>query len=202
MNMKLCPNSHYYDSLQYSECPHCKAANANANAAPGATPIGATVPIMNNNADIGATVPVFNQPAAAPASDIGATMPIMREKHGTDPVVGWLVCVAGNAREIGKDYRIRTGYNYIGRSPKMDISIESDDTISRENHATVAYAEKAKRFMLAPSQGKAIISVNDEPIMGTVELKAYDTIELSEITKLKFVPFCGESFEWGGKEKS
>jgi hypothetical protein len=171
-------------------------ANNNSGADGNAGAIGATVPIMNNTpaGDVGATVPVFNQPAAA-TPDVGATMPIMQEKHGIDPVVGWLVCIGG--KDVGKDYRIRTGYNYIGRSPKMDIAITGDDTISRENHATVAYAEKAKRFMLAPSQGKAIISVNDEPIMGTVALNPYDTIELSEVTKLKFVPFCGDSFEWG-----
>ena len=43
---------------------------------------------------------------------------------GFTPVVGWLVCTEGPDR--GHDYRIRTGYNHIGRAEHMDICIRGD----------------------------------------------------------------------------
>lgn len=59
------------------------------------------------------------------------------KKVGIDPVVGWLVCIKGPSR--GRDYRIRSGRNGIGRSDAMDVPIAGDDTVSRENHAFLVY---------------------------------------------------------------
>ncbi|MCL2037323.1 MAG: FHA domain-containing protein [Oscillospiraceae bacterium] len=202
MNMKLCPNSHYYDALQHAECPHCKGNAASPDigmtvplqapapaapmAVPVGTPIGATTPV-------GAAVPAFAAQPAVVGPAEGSTMPIMKEKFGTDPVVGWLVCIEG--KDVGKDYRIHTDYNHIGRSPNMDISITGDDTISRENHATIGYDAVEKIFIFGKNQGRGIVRVNGKAVMSDVVLKPYDTIEIGN-SKLKFVPFCGDSFEW------
>lgn len=44
-----------------------------------------------------------------------------------DPVVGWLVCIAGS--EKGKDFRIVSERNFLGRGEGMDIGIEGDMNI-------------------------------------------------------------------------
>ena len=36
---------------------------------------------------------------------------------------------------------------------------------------------------------------NDDEVIGSVELKPYDRIEMGQSTLL-FVPFCGASFSW------
>ena len=38
-----------------------------------------------------------------------------------NPVCGWLVCISGPRQ--GKDYRIKSGKNFIGRADDMDIQI-------------------------------------------------------------------------------
>lgn len=109
------------------------------------------------------------------------------------PAAGWLACTAGPAK--GMDYRIRCGYNYIGRSEHMDICIRGDNTISRERHALIAYDNKERIFFFSPADGKSIVRVNDKMIMGPTEIHAFDTLLVGD-TELLFVPLCGERFNW------
>ena len=114
------------------------------------------------------------------------------------PVVGWLVAVDGPCR--GTDYRIHTGYNYIGRETG-DIRIRGDAAISAEKDANVTYVPQTKRFYIAHELGKNVLLVNDLPVIGGgVELHNYDRITIGN-TKLLFVGLCGEQFSWadGGK---
>ena len=57
-----------------------------------------------------------------------------------DPVVGWLVCLAGPDR--GKDFRLHAEKNFIGRAPNMDVCVAGDETVSRERHAMVIFDPK------------------------------------------------------------
>ncbi len=112
---------------------------------------------------------------------------------GFMPVVGWLVCVEGSAR--GTDYRIRTGYNYIGRGEHMDICVKGDDTISRERHALIAYDQEERIFFFGPVDGKSIVRLNGKMVMNPQEIKLHDILTIGS-TKLLFVPLCGEGFDW------
>jgi len=123
----------------------------------------------------------------------GATVGVFRARIGIEPVVGWLVCVQGPDR--GRDYRIRSQRNFIGRDARMDISISSDDQISRENHAAITYDPRGNNFRLAPGDAHGMTYLNNGVVDVPVVLRAYDVIELGA-TKLIFVPFCGEAFEW------
>ncbi len=147
--------------------------------------------------EIGATVPVNNYggPVAGPATPFGVpTMPggNLASAGQVEPVVGWLVCVDGPIR--GVDFRIHSGYNYIGRE-EGDIHIHGDSQISRQKHAVVSYYAKRRSFHIGPADGRNIIELNDEPVFSPVEMKAYDVITVGS-TKLVFVPFCGPSFDW------
>lgn len=119
-------------------------------------------------------------------------------KEDMDPVVGWLVCVEGKDR--GRDYRIHTERNFIGRSAAMDIAIAGDEAISRENHAVVSYNPKNHGFRLAPGDSRGMVYLNDEEVLSATVLAAYDLIEL-DASKLMFIPFCGECFTWPVDEK-
>lgn len=193
MEMRKCPNGHYYDTSVHQSCPYCESAGNN---------VGATVPMQAPGQDsktmpLGyqASTPV-NTEASKPIDDDedGRTVAIIRSELGIDPVVGWLVCEDG--KEKGRDYRIHTDNNFIGRGEKMDICIRGDETISRENHAIVSYDSQEKIFYFSPGDGRSIVRLNDKAIFQTMELKAYDRVTIGK-TKLLFVPLCGPDFEWG-----
>ena len=64
---------------------------------------------------------------------------------------GWLVAVEGPCR--GTDYRIHTGYNYIGREAG-DICIRGDSTISAQRDANVTYVPQTREFYIAHELAK------------------------------------------------
>ena len=109
------------------------------------------------------------------------------------PVVGWLVCTEGPDK--GRDFRLRTGRNYLGRSPMMEVCIPADMAISRERHATVLYDAKRFAFWAAPGQGTGQLFLNGEAVEAPKPMKAEDVLELGQ-TKLVLIPFCGENRSW------
>ncbi|EKQ51000.1 MULTISPECIES: FHA domain-containing protein [unclassified Clostridium] len=115
-----------------------------------------------------------------------------------DPVCGWLVCIQGT--RVGKDYKIKSGKNFIGRADDMDVQIIGDNDIATRNHAIIVYDPKKKNNVLLPGDSSGIAYLNGEPAYMPSELSAYDVIELGK-SKFLFVPFCGEHFEWQDNEK-
>ena len=207
VNMAIieCGHGHLYDSEQYNSCPYCNGGGNVINFATGADEgIGKTAPVGGgfgpadsgrlNREDVGATV--------APASyarkqeEENKTVGVFVKSMDVDPVVGWLVCIEGPSK--GKDFKIYGKNNTIGRSEKMDICIKGDQTISRENHARLAYDEKHNNFHLIPAESTNNIYLNDEPVYIPTMLSAYDCIEFGD-TKLLFVPFCSDKFMWKDK---
>jgi len=151
-----------------------------------------------------------NRPASAPiaapaepAAATGALSQAGRPKAGTpvsadhtiaDPVVGWLAIVEGPGR--GASLNIGYGNNRIGRAPTENVSLDfGDEEISRENHATITFDGRHRRFYILPGQGRNLVYVNDQPVMSPLELAGGEDILLGQ-TKLRFVPFCGKSFDW------
>lgn len=165
--------------------------------------IGRTVPGMENggfpnrgDADRNTFRAVQNYDSVTETADDTTGEPIPdanRTALRILPVTGWLVCTEGPAR--GMDYRIRSGYNYIGRSEYMDVCIRGDNKISRERHALVAYDHEERIFFFGPADGKSIVRVNNKMVMGPTEIHAYDTLTVGA-TKLMFIPLCGERFNW------
>ena len=125
------------------------------------------------------------------------TVGVVHKQLGIDPVVGWLVCIDGPQR--GRDYRIHSERNLIGRSPDMDICIAGDETISRRSHAIISFEPKRGTFRLSAGDGRGLVYLNDEPVESPAKLMPYGVIELGQ-TKLMFIPFCGEQFNWTQQE--
>lgn len=114
-------------------------------------------------------------------------------RESIKPVCGWLVCIEG-ARQ-GRDYKIITGKNFIGRADDMDIQILGDNEISRRNHAVIVFDPKKKETVLLPGESNGIVYLSDSALYSPAVLKAYDIIELGS-SKFLFMPFCGEHFMW------
>lgn len=121
------------------------------------------------------------------------TVVMFQRDHNYDPVVGWIVCIDGPDK--GKDHRIMARINTIGRSEKMDICLSRDTTVTKENHARIAYDPKNNVYLIVPDKNINNIYVNGQPIFSATRLEAYDTVELGA-GKYLFLPLCGDRFEW------
>lgn len=220
MEIKRCENGHFYDSDTYTSCPKCSGGGNETQGYAGGTSetqgytagmdsTGATVPIsggfsgnigdgsetMGMTGGNGFDIPGYDATIGRPNPyEDSHTQPINPGgPTGFTPVTGWLVCIDGPAR--GTDYRIRAGYNFIGRSEHMDVCIRGDNSISREKHATIAYDNKSKTFFVSPSDGKNIIYLNDQLVMMPQVINSHDKLTIGT-TVLMFVPLCGKEFDW------
>ena len=210
MEMRKCPNGHYYDASVHADCPYCANAAGGSvtmplvdggfgGGAPAGGGFGGNSPTMPLNVppagpgDVGKTMALGQAINEAEDKDEGRTVALIKEEKGIDPVVGWLVCVDG--REKGRDYRIHADNNYIGRSDRMDVCVRGDETISRDNHAIISYDMVDNKYYFSPGDGRAIARLNDKAIFQTQELKKGDRITIGR-TVFLFVPLCDEGFMW------
>jgi hypothetical protein len=180
-DMERCKEGHFYDPTKHTTCPHCPIAGL---------VVDKTVPVSPKGPG-----PNAQDPRTSPGgpSDEGVTVPHYKAKLGIDPVVGWLVCIQGPDR--GRDFRIKSQQNFIGRDQSMDIMIASDEQISRQKHAVITFDPRANTFWLERGDSKNLAYLNGQPVMTPVALKAYDLIELGQ-SHLRFVPFSTDQFTW------
>lgn len=109
------------------------------------------------------------------------------------PVCGWLVCVEGPRK--GKDYKVASGKNFIGRADDMDIQILGDNGIARRNHCALAYDDKEGKTYLLPGDTNGMVYLNEAVIFQPATVDAFNVIEIGN-SKFVYVPFCGENFSW------
>jgi hypothetical protein len=107
-------------------------------------------------------------------------------------MVGWLVCVTGG--EAGRDYRIQSGTNSIGRSPSNRIAV-NDASVANDQHASIVFDAANATFHLRPGWSRGLVFVNDKLVLNPLVLKSYDKITLGQSTFV-FVPLCGDRFGW------
>lgn len=185
MNMGRCENGHFYDADRFSVCPHCNPT----------TPVddNSTVPLIEEESgdNSGATIGYWDD-LVENTSTVGVTRPVEFSKN---PVVGWLVITSGF--QMGRDFVLKTGQNFIGRSVDMDIMLE-DASVSRDKHAVVVFDPKSNMFLVAPGDAHGLCYINGAVVLQAQQIKAYDIISVGK-TDLTFVPFCGEQFNWESK---
>jgi hypothetical protein len=195
VNMKRCASGHHYDPSKHSSCPYCGVPAIDVTVTKPAGGLGG-IPQGDGDVTIAAGGLSPGEKAGKEREE-GVTVGFYRKTIGIDPVVGWLVCIEGPDR--GRDYRLHSEKNFIGRSEKMDICIRGDDSISRENHAIVSFNPRNASFKLQPGEGRGLVYLNSNDIDVPVILNPYDLMELGQ-TKLMFIPFCGVKFQWESKE--
>ncbi len=110
------------------------------------------------------------------------------------PCVGWLVALGGE--HIGTDFRLKTGKNFIGRSPQMDIALTDDKSVSRERHAIVVYDPKSNMYLVQPGESSSLAYHNNNLLLTPEKLEAYDMVTVGDVNLL-FMPLCSEKFSWG-----
>lgn len=218
MNLVKCNNGHFYDQDRFQSCPHCGGAAGNDNV---------TMPIVRNDGDDDVTValtqpgqvantPIAPEPIGSsslqaavniaaqdvsinPLEDDNKTVGFFSSAIGKEPVAGWLVCTEGE--HFGEDFRLKSGRNFVGRSPAMDVSLQKDTTVSREKHAVVVYEPRGNTFIIQPGDSKELCYLNDKVVLMAQELKANDRLGLGK-SELMFIPCCSPEFNWdkeGGK---
>lgn len=107
---------------------------------------------------------------------------------------GWIVVIDGPGR--GASFALQIGVSQIGRGEEQAIRLDFGDTsISRNNHAAVAYDDEQGKFFLGHGGKSNLVRMNGAPVLSTEEMTSGDEIRIGE-TVLKFVSLCGEDFTW------
>ena len=108
--------------------------------------------------------------------------------------VGWIVVVDGPGR--GASFSLFNGVSQIGRGEDQQIKLAfGDNSISRSNHAAIAYDSEQRTFFLGHGGKANLVRLNDKPVLSTEEINNRDLIRLGETT-LRFVGLCGADFDW------
>ena len=111
-----------------------------------------------------------------------------------DPVVGWLVIVAGNGS--GNFVKIGHGQNSIGRGPDSRARLDyGDNHISRSRHAVITYDALGRMFYVQQGDGKNLTYLDDQPVLAPTVLENGSEITMGQ-TRLRFVALCGPDFSW------
>lgn len=199
-------NKYYNDSV-FDTCPYPPTDGSEAETVDfeytEMTNIEDTTLVTQETSDLGKLASMDNEYTSGLDADLDddpddqVTVAMVKKDSGLDPVCGWFVCTEGEDK--GRDYRIKTERNFIGRGTNMDIMINGDDSISRENHASITFNPRNLKFTIATGEGRGLIYLNGEVIETSSEVSAYDELEIGN-TKLVFIPFVSDSFEWKENE--
>ena len=127
---------------------------------------------------------------------ISCPSPDVIEEQGDslDPVVGWLVVLAGpgrgNARHIGY------GQNSIGRDAGERVRLDfGDASISRRKHCFLIYEGRKREYILRPGDGSNLTYLNGSLVSEPRPIRSGDWIEVGKTT-LRLVTLCGPEFDW------
>ena len=107
---------------------------------------------------------------------------------------GWLVVVAGPGR--GEFVSLQSGVSQIGRDEDQAVQLDfGDTTISRQNHAAIAFDEEEASFFIGHGGKSNLVRLNGKPLLSTELMKNGDQIKIGETT-LRLVTLCGKDFSW------
>jgi hypothetical protein len=138
MAMIRCTHGHFYDAAKHTSCPYC---GVGADAVEGKN-AARSRSCERRRARAGRSGSIGGSGGVGGSR---LTRAVFRDvSSGISPVVGWLVRVGGPDK--GRDFRIHGEKNFIGSSPSMDIALTSDDSVSRDKHASVAYDPRQPAF--------------------------------------------------------
>lgn len=140
----------------------------------------------------------FQPDAAGPKDVFEETAEKAARSEATHFPAGWIVVVAGPGR--GASFTLHNGVSQIGRGEDQAVRLDFGDTsISRNNHAAVAYDDEQGKFFLGHGGKSNLVRLNGRPVLSTEEMSNGDQIRIGETT-LKFIALCGEEFTWKSTE--
>lgn len=206
MKLLRCQAGHYYDADTFASCPHCVEGDLSATIESGSVagrPSPSAVPditVASSGNTAWSHVPVNNDPGVtvpltkSATDDNDSTIGVYTRRDAPiQPVAGWLVCTEGPS--LGRDYRIVSGRNSIGRDASNVISIAEDRSISRTKHVIVTYDPQSNTFFVQPGESTEMCYLNGKVVLDSVRLSIDDVLKLGN-TSLMFIPCCSERFTW------
>lgn len=133
------------------------------------------------------------------ASEFVEDDPFERARNGANQFpVGWLVIISDQGR--GASFVLKDGVSNIGRGDDQTVRLDfGDNSISRSNHASVAYDAEQGSFFVGHGGKTNLVRLNNAPLLSTEQLNSGDCIKVGQ-TVLRFMAFCGESFSWDTTE--
>lgn len=139
-----------------------------------------------------AVVPLFDEGRMDEVGQAGAKANI------TNRPTGWLVVIEGPGR--GATFALMQGVSQIGRGSDQTVALEFGDmTISRQNHAAIAYDGRTHEFHIGHGGKANLVRLNGKPLLSTEPAKDGDTIQIGETTLLLKV-LCTPAFNWSQSE--
>lgn len=178
---------HYFDDEKYGTCPYCGIFEDDDMVTIAVRDMQTVMEKQSSINDDGVTISFSEDIDADDVKTIG----IYSKNRGNDYVVGWMVCVEG--ADVGRDFRLYQGRNFLGRDYSMDICIENDMAISRKNHCAIVYDERSNIFFITPMEN--LVYVENMLLSGVVELVAGQEILIGN-SKFVFIPFCEGERKW------
>ena len=112
--------------------------------------------------------------------------------------VGWVVVVDGPG--YGSSFALAAGLSTVGRGADQTVSLDfGDDSISRDNHASIAYDEEENQVLIGHGGKSNLVRLNGKALVSTEELRNGDQIRIGKTT-LRFVALCGPDFSWSEQD--
>lgn len=133
------------------------------------------------------------------ADSLGLANPFEKEESRASDAfpVGWLVVVAGPG--LGAAFALHDGVSRIGRGDDQTVSLNfGDNSISRENHLSIAFDPEQNAFYIGQSGRSNIVRLNNKPLLSTEQVRSGDQVRVGETT-LRLVALCGDEFSWAAK---
>lgn len=107
---------------------------------------------------------------------------------------GWLIVVDGPGR--GAAFALFAGMASIGRGADQTIPLDFGDmTMSRDNHASIAYDSTDHTFYFGQGGKSNLVRVNGKPVLSTEAVKDGDEFLIGETT-LRLKALCSAEFNW------
>lgn len=216
--VKKCKSGHWYDPNLFNECPHCKKDSEKLKLSLEEDEDDRTVSMMDLTLDSQLNQMAGGTSASGDSktSDVSPNLDLNTFDFGIissdtlsedddrtisfwdfgmsriPAVTGWLVGL--NGEETGKDFRLHTGKNFIGRGINMDVVLTEDKKVSRDKHCSITYDPKGNKFYVNPEQGN-VVYLNKKLLENVVEIQEGDILSLGD-TDLAFIPYCKEERKW------
>ncbi len=196
MDIRKCEKGHFYDANKNKSCPQCMQEQTGKMSGfdmGNPNNINTRAKAMNAQYEKMNSKRKNNRGAVSFEADENRTVGFYSIKMETEPVVGWLVCIKGENEGIS--FPLKLGRNFIGRGADMDVVLKNDKSVSRKKHAIVLYEPRTKSFIAQPGESRELVYLNDEVVLTSERLKAYDILAVGN-SELSFIPFCGPKFSW------
>jgi len=121
------------------------------------------------------------------------TLAMWNAPVGSEPVVGWLICVKGEY--FGQSFSLKAGNNTVGRAVNMDVHLAQEGSVSRNKHCLITFDPNNQTFHIQQGESRGLTYLNGEIVMVPTEMKSKDRISVGEAEFL-LIPLCVDGFRW------